>query len=123
LIRAAASTQPLCASCLVMAESKNIPTQIQAKVADGLAGLAPHLQSWLHEHLIEPRQVQLAMDPKGTSFKHLWLIANHVGENDSNCRIVYDDEADAFGLECTVEPGVEWYMGNYGSFAETVENM
>ena len=106
-----------------MAKSKNIPTQIQAKVADGLAGLAPHLQSWLHEHLIEPRQVQLAMDPKGTSFKHLWLITNHVGENDSNCRIVYDDEADAFGLECTVEPGVEWYIGNYGSFAETGENM
>ena len=106
-----------------MAESKNIPKQIQAKVSDGLTGLAPHLQSWLHEHLIEPRQVQLATDAEGTSFKQLWLITNHVGKNDSNCRIVYDDETDAFGLECTVEPGVEWYMGNYGSFAETVENI
>ena len=65
----------------------------------------------------------LATDAEGTSFKDVWLVTNHTGENDSSYRIIYDDQAQLFGLECTLESGVEWYMGNYGSFSETVENM
>ncbi len=97
--------------------------RIRAKIAEGVPLLAPHLQAWVDEHLIAPRQVSLAIDPDGTSFRNLWLVTNHVGTNDSTYRVVFDEETDAFGLECTLESGVEWYMGNYGSFAEAVENM
>lgn len=99
------------------------PERIRARISEGVASLAPHLRSWVDEHLIAPRQVRLALDAEGTSFKDLWLVTNHVGANDSSYRIVYNDEADAFGLECTLATGVEWYMGNYGSFAEAVQNM
>lgn len=85
--------------------------------------LWPHLRSWVDEHLISPRQVWVAIDTNGTSFKTLWLVTDRVGENDSSYRVVYNNETDAFGLECTLDSGVEWYMGNYGSFAEAVENM
>jgi hypothetical protein len=97
--------------------------RIRAKTSEGVALLAPHLRSWVDEHLISPRQVRLAIDTNGTSFKDLWLVTNHSGANDSSYRIVYDDETDAFGLECTLDSGVEWYMGNFGSFAEAVQNM
>jgi hypothetical protein len=99
------------------------PDELVAKVAEGLTILAPHLQSWVNAHLVEPRRVRLATAPDGTSFKYLWLVTNHTGENDSNCRVVYDVDGQLFGLECTLDSGVEWYMGNCGSFAETVQNM
>jgi hypothetical protein len=107
----------------VMTGNDKPPDELGVKVAEGLTILAPHLQSWVNAHLVEPRRVRLATAPDGTSFKYLWLVTNHTGENDSNCRVVYDVDAQLFGLECTLDSGVEWYMGNYGSFAETVQNM
>jgi hypothetical protein len=106
-----------------MTENHKAPEALRVGVTEGVPVLASHLQSWAQVHLIEPRHVRLAADPDGTSFKGVWLVTNHTGENDSSYRIVYDDEAQLFGLECTLESGVEWYMGNYGSFSETVENM
>jgi hypothetical protein len=99
------------------------PERIRAKISESVVLLAPHLRSWAEAHLIAPRQVRLSLDPDGTSSKDLWLVTDHVGTNDASYRVVYDDETDGFGLECTLETGVEWYMGDYGSFAETVENM
>ena len=106
-----------------MIESDKPPEQLGANVAEGLTLLAAHLKSWVDRHLIEPRRVRLATNAEGTSFKYLWLVTDHTGENDSNCRVVYDHESQMFGLECTLDTGVEWYMGNYGSFSETVQNM
>ena len=106
-----------------MNRSREIEEQITLKVTGGLAVLEPHLQSWVRAHLIQPRQIQLSTNPNGNSFKDFWLITDHVGKEDSSYRIVYDEAEQAFGLEVTLDTGVEWYMGNYGSFSETVENM
>lgn len=122
MIAAAAEAQSS-TPCFFMIESDKPPDQLGANVAEGLNLLAPHLKSWVDRHLIEPRRVRLATNAQGTSFKYLWLVTDHTGENDSNCRVVYDPEAQMFGLECTLDTGVEWYMGNYGSFSETVQNM
>ena len=81
-----------------MIEMKASLERIQLKVTEGLAVLAPHLQSWLHEHMIEPRQVCLATDAAGNSIKTLWLITDHISKNDSSYRIVYDEDEEAFGL-------------------------
>jgi len=99
------------------------PDRISSKISESSALLAPHLRSWVDQHLVTPRQVRLATDADGTAFKNLWLVTDHVGTNDSSYRIVYDDDTDTFGLECTLDSGVEWYMGNYGSFSEAVENL
>ncbi len=93
------------------------------KVTEGIALLEPHLQSWVREHLIQPLQIRLATNPDGNSLKGFWLVTDHVGKEDSSYRIVYDEDEQAFGLESTLDTGVEWHMGNYGSFSETVENM
>jgi len=114
----ARSTRPLCG--FFMTET---PVQIRGRITEGSPSLEPHLRSWVDAHLIEPRLVRLALDVDGTSFKDLWLVTDHIGVNDSSYRIVYDLDADAFGLECTLDSGIEWYMGNYGSFAEAVQNM
>ena len=106
-----------------MNSSREIEGLITLKIAEGLALLKPHLQSWARDHLIQPRQIRLSTDPEGSSFKDFWLVTGHVGKEDSSYRIVYDEAEQAFGLEMTLDTGVEWYMGNYGSFSEAVENM
>ena len=106
-----------------MDESSDVPGLIKNRVAEELVILPPHLQTWVRTHLIEPRLRKFAVDHDGSSFKHFWLVTDHNGEHDSSYRIVFDDEQEVFGLECTLEAGVEWYMGSYGSFSDAVENM
>jgi len=64
-----------------------------------------------------------AMDPDGGEESSLGLITDHNGTNDSGYRIVFDEECQRFGLATTLQSGTAWYMGLYGSFDETVENM
>ena len=106
-----------------MNQNSQITEQIKLKVAEGLLVLAPHLQDWVRAHLIDPRPVRFAADAEGSSLKDLWLVTDHTGEKDSSYRIVYDEHGQMFGLEVTLAISVEWYMGSYGSFAETVESM
>jgi hypothetical protein len=106
-----------------MNQNSDIPRLIRSKVAEELVNLPPHLQSWLRNHLVEPRLSRLSLDHNGSSFKHFWLVTDHNGEQDSSYRIVYDGEQEVFGLECTLDSGVEWLMGSYGSLSDTVENM
>jgi hypothetical protein len=102
---------------------REIEERIGIKVQEGLIALAPHLCNWVRRHLIQPRLVNLSTNQDGTSFKTLWLITDHVGKDDSSYRVVYDEDEQGFGLELTLNTGVEWYMGSYGTFSETVENM
>jgi hypothetical protein len=106
-----------------MEQDKVTPEQIMTEVNHGLAFLSLHLREWVQGHSIEHHQIRLATDPGGTSFKDLWLITDHNGQKDSSYRVVYDEEAEAFGLECTLDSGVEWYMGIYGSFSQAVDSM
>ena len=117
------SRRPVNSGVRRLSHMTQTPERIRAKISEAVVLLAPHLRSWVNERLISPRQVRFAIDANSTSFKDLWLVTNHIGANDSSYRVVYDNETDAFGLECTLDSGVEWYMGNYGSFAEAVENM
>ena len=108
--------------CSYMDQSSNVPGLIKYRVAEELVILPPRLQAWVRTHLVEPRFCKFSVDHDG-SFKHFWLVTDHNGEHDSSYRIVFDGEQEVFGLECTLESGVEWYMGSYGSFSDAVENM
>lgn len=106
-----------------MSISTGVEKRITLEVEEGLALLAPHLRSWVCDHLIVPRQVELATETDGSSIKSLWLITDHTGKNDSSYRVVYDEAEQAFGLELTLDTDVELYVGVYGIFSETIENM
>ena len=78
---------------------------------------------WAETHLIPPSKQFFSVDLDSDCRKGLWLVTDHNGTNDSSYRIVFDDEMQMFGLETTMQDETAWYMGPYGSFQETVENM
>lgn len=97
--------------------------QIKNQVEENLPKLSSQLREWAEKHLVTPRPIKLSLDENGKTFETFWLVTDHVGFEDGNCRVVYDSKNKSFGLECTLENGVNWYMGGYGDFAETIENM
>jgi hypothetical protein len=106
-----------------MNRSERVVEQIDLKVQESLPSLKPHLRSWAQQHLIQPRKINLSIDSDGNTSKDFWLVTDHNGKDDSSYRVVYDADEKIFGLEVTLETGIEWYMGAYGTFAEAVENM
>ena len=100
-----------------------IVSRISNLVESEIHTLAPHHKLWFEEHLIVPHQIDLSLKDNGEGEITLWLVTDHVGNNDSSYRIVYDPEHDMFGLEVTIENGVNWYMGRYGNLLTVVNAM
>lgn len=92
-------------------------------VTKELALLSPSLREWVERHLVTPRKVILATDPDGNEKKEFCLVTDNIGYEDSSYRVAYDDVKEFFGLECTLDSGVEWFMGLFGDFPETIEHM
>jgi hypothetical protein len=78
---------------------------------------------WIFQHIIEPRKIKVTINPDSIIWKEVWLITDNLNEEVSSYKIVFDEDANAFGLICTLESGIEWYMGVYGSFSDTIESM
>ena len=97
--------------------------QIKSQVEESLSKLPPHLREWAEKHLITPRSIELSLDENGKTYETFWLVTDHVGFEDGNYRVVYDTKKKSFGLECTLQDGVNWYMGKYEDFAEAIKNM
>jgi hypothetical protein len=81
------------------------------------------LKEWLMCHVIEPKKIKIAANLDGKTWTEVWLVTDNKSDNDSSYRIVFDPGINTFGLECTLDSGLEWYMGAYGSLSETIEKM
>src|SRR5258705_11797377 len=99
----------------------DIPTLIRNDIKEELPNLQKWLREWLESHIVPPRQVRLSIDPEGKQSREFWLVTGEVGNKDSSYRIIYDPESSKYGLECTLNTGVEWYMGPYGTFTKAAE--
>ena len=96
---------------------------ISLKVNEGLEELNPHLRSWVEKHLIEPRRIVIFTDIDGITSRFFWLVTDHIGEEDSSYRVVYDEYGEVFGLEEILDTGKSWYMGSYGTFLNAIKSM
>jgi hypothetical protein len=108
---------------IVRAQQMDIEDQISKQIGDSLGRLNPQLMKWVEAHLITPKKVSISKDTGGKEYLSFWLVTDHIGSEDSNHRVVYDEGENSFGLECTLENGVHWFMGHYGEFHIAVEAM
>lgn len=106
-----------------MTSELEVVSHIKELVEKDLPNLPPHIKAWAEEHLVQPRQVTLALKDDGQGEVMLWLVTDHSGKRDSACRVVFDEKRSRFGLEMRMANGVNWFMGLYGSFAEAVDAM
>ncbi|MEK7656772.1 MAG: hypothetical protein AAB412_03380 [Elusimicrobiota bacterium] len=97
--------------------------KLKSAIQLDLPKLAPHLKAWAEAHLTTPRALDLFTSPEGPESLEFILVTDHTGREDANCRIVFNPRTNEFGLETTIEGGRCWFLGDYGSFSETVENM
>ena len=75
-------------------------------------------------NVVAPYLIMLAADSdKPARDVAVWIVTDHVGDNDSSNRVVWDPAVRCFGHECTTADGVPWYMGPVGSFAAAVEGL
>ncbi len=103
-------------------EEQQIAERIQSLVAVDLRQMPPQLRAWAEQHLVEPRPTTRVHITDELTLP-LWLVTDHTGVNDAACRVVYQPDEDVFGLDTCLPDGTKRFMGLYGSFAESVENM
>lgn len=97
-----------------------IERTIQILIDQDLDSMESHLQEWVKEYRIQPSIVSMLTQLEGKNTKDLWILT---AEEGASSQITFDPETKEFGLGMVLENGNYWYMGQYGSFKETVENM
>lgn len=101
----------------------DLPSYIEVRLRTELPQLADHLREWVEAHRSELREAGVWSDPEGTQPVRVWFVTCHTGSNDAPARIVYETTSDRFGLVTDLANGIEWYMGPYGSLADTVASL
>ncbi len=104
----------------------NSPDDIREFIKKTVAEQLPQVQpagvrEWIAARLTEPHLVQLPVDPEGTQVEAFWIVTEH--KNGKHYRIAFSPRDQAFGIVTPLASGVDWYMGNYGSFKQAVEAM
>jgi hypothetical protein len=101
----------------------DIPSLIRKDIEEELPHISESLRPWLERHIVTPRLITLSINPEGSHTRDFWLVTDEVGKDDSSYRIVYDPDSQKYGLEMTLNTGVQWYMGPYGTFTKAVHSL
>ena len=105
-----------------MGNPNQLEEMLKAAIQLELPKLAPHLRAWVESHLTTPRALDLFTSPEGPEFLEFILVTDYTRRKDASYRIVFNPRTKKFGLETTIEGGRCWFLGDDGSFSETVEN-
>lgn len=79
------------------------------------------VREWVKDRITEPYPIRLPTDADGKHMDDFWMVTKHKGG--ANYRIAYSAEHDSFGIVTPLASGIDWYMGDYGSFKNTVESI
>jgi hypothetical protein len=104
----------------------NSPDEIGAFIKKTVAEQFPRVEpvdvrQWIAARLTEPYQVQLSANPEGTQVEDFWIVTDH--KDGKHYRIAFSPQDAAFGIATPLASGVDWYMGDYGTFKEAAEGM
>ena len=83
--------------------------------------LNPSLIEWFCSHVIDPKSVTLVTDLEKMTKRDIFQITEN--KNSNSYYIVFDPIANAFGICCVLSSGIEWYLGEYGSIVDALNNI
>ena len=105
-----------------MTAPDDIRACIRKTVAEQLPQIEPAgVRDWIAARLTEPYQTQLSVDAEGTQLEDFWIVTDH--KDGKHYRIAFSPDDGAFGIVTALASGVDWYMGDYGTFKQAVEAM
>ena len=78
---------------------------------------------WLQLHALPPRRITLARKTDGGNTEDFWLVTDHTGSDDASFRIVYDDVAARYGLECAIGNDLPLFAGFRASLIDAVTDI
>jgi hypothetical protein len=81
-----------------MCFNAGVVERIRHRIDSELPLLASDLRTWVTAHLTTPGEITASLDPDGTQLVAVWLVTDHTGADDSSSRLVYEPDADAFGI-------------------------
>jgi len=102
------------------------PDEIKDIIKKAVAKQLPEVQpagvrEWIAARLTEPYPARLSVDPEGAQVEDFWIVTDHkVGKH---YRIAFFPQDEVFGIVTPLASGVDWYMGDYGTFRQAVEAM
>ncbi len=96
---------------------------IAADCAAAIGMLGHETSRWLQLHALPPRRITLARKTDGGSTEDFWLVTDHTGSDDASFRIVYDDVAARYGLECAIGNDVPLFAGFRASLIDAVTDI
>jgi len=76
-----------------------------------LPHLDPRLANWVRVHVVAPRAITLARRTDGGNTEDFWLVTDHKGTDDADFRLVYDDVAQRYGIECAIQNNISLFIG------------
>jgi hypothetical protein len=105
-----------------MKTSEEILKHIKNTIEQQLPEIEPiGVREWITDRITEPYPIRLPVDADGKHLDDFWMVTEHNGG--AHYRIAYSAEYDSFGIVTPLASGIDWYMGDYGSFKHAVESM
>ncbi len=100
---------------------------VTAKVAEDCAAAQRSLDRrvglWLQTHKIAPRRISLSRKTDGSNSEEFWLVTDHTGSDDASFRVVYDDVAARYGIECGILNSISLFIGYRASLVEAITDI
>lgn len=100
---------------------------VNATVAADCAAVVSQLDRrvalWLQLHKIAPRKITLPRKTDGSNGEEFWLVTDHTGADDSDFRLVYDDVAARYGIECAILNSISLFIGYRASLLEAITDI
>ncbi len=108
---------------MIGADEARARATIGADCATLIGTLDHEIARWLQMHALPPRRITLARKTDGGGTEDFWLVTDHTGSDDASFRIVYDDVAARYGLECTIGNDVALFTGFRASLVDAVTDI
>ena len=111
------------ASTVIGSDEAAVHAKVAADCAAVTGALDRRVGMWLQMHKIPPRRISLSRKTDGSSSEEFWLVTDHTGSDDASFRVVYDDIADSYGIECAILNSISLFIGFRASLLEAVTDI
>ena len=108
---------------MIEADAIRARAAVTADFQAALPALDRRLDDWFRAHVVAPRPIVLARKSDGGNTEEFWLVTDHTGTDDASFRIVYDDAANRYGIECTIQNGVCLFAGYRATLVDALTDI